>query len=93
VDTLDNTGHNLMTMGSLCQNHPYLVRVVARHLVLVYCIALCFLWMTPTSLSYRFYELRETHAVDTCGQFVDENEDALKALPPSLTVLEYIWRV
>ena len=80
-----------MTMGSLCQNHPYLVRVVARHLVLVYCIALCFLWMTSPSLSCRFYELRETHAVDACGQFVDENEDALKALLPSLTTLEYVW--
>ena len=90
VDTLNSTGYNLMTMESICRDHPYLVRVVAQHLVLVYCIALCFLWMTSPSLSCRFYELRETHAVDACGQFVDENEDALKALPPNLTVIGYV---
>lgn len=31
----------------------------------------------------------ETHAVDTYGQFVDENEDLLKELPPSLVAVEY----
>jgi hypothetical protein len=31
----------------------------------------------------------ETHAVDTYGQFIDENEDKLKELPPSLIAVEY----
>ena len=30
--------------------------------------------LSPT-LSYKFSEMLETHAVDTYGQFVDENED------------------
>ena len=36
---------------------------------------------SPT-LAYNFSELIEAHAVDTYGQFVDENEEILKQLPP-----------
>lgn len=45
--------------------------------------------MISPSLSYKFSELLEAHAVDTYGQFVDENEEKLKALPPSLAAVEY----
>ena len=44
--------------------------------------------LSPT-LSYNFSEMLETHAVDTYGQFVDENEDKLKELPPSIVAVEY----
>jgi ubiquinol oxidase len=78
-----------MIMESLGGDQPYWVRFVAQHSALAYYIALCLLWMVSPSLSYKFSELLETHAVDTYGQFVDENEDALRDLPPSLTALEY----
>jgi len=37
----------------------------------------------------RFSELLETHAVNTYGVFLDENEESLKSLPPSLAAVEY----
>lgn len=45
--------------------------------------------MLSPSLSYKFSEMLETHAVDTYSQFVDENESLLKGLPPSLVAVEY----
>ena len=65
MDTLDNTGHNLMIVESLGQDHPYLVRAMAQHLVLVYCIALCLLWMASPSFGCKFSKLLETHSVKT----------------------------
>jgi hypothetical protein len=45
--------------------------------------------MASPSLSYKFSEMLETHAVDTYGQFIDENEEKLKKLPPSMIAVEY----
>lgn len=76
-------------MESLGGDQPYWVRFLAQHSALAYYIALCMLWMLSPSLSYRFSEMLETHAVDTYGQFIDENAEKLKALPPSLVAVEY----
>ncbi len=76
-------------MESLGGDQPYWVRFLAQHSALAYYIALCILWMISPSLSYKFSELLETHAVDTYGQFVDENEMELRSLPPSLVAVEY----
>ena len=40
------------------------------------------LFFRSPTLAYNFSELIEAHAVDTYGQFVDENEALLKQLPP-----------
>jgi ubiquinol oxidase len=45
--------------------------------------------MASPSLSYKFSEMLETHAVHTYGQFLDENKEELEQLPPSLSAIEY----
>jgi len=84
-----NEYHHLLIMESLGGDQPYWVRFMACHSALAYYIALCILWMMSPSLSYKFSEMLETHACDTYGQFVDENEEKLKQLPPSLVAIEY----
>lgn len=84
-----NEFHHLLIMESLGGDQPYWVRFMAQHSALAYYIALCMLWMMSPSLSYKFSEMLETHAVDTYSQFVDENADKLKKLPPSLVAVEY----
>ncbi|KAL7533274.1 hypothetical protein ACHAXR_005137 [Thalassiosira sp. AJA248-18] len=84
-----NEFHHLLIMESLGGDQPFWVRFMAQHSALAYYIALCMLWMLSPSLSYKFSEMLETHAVDTYGQFVDENEEKLKQLPPSLVAVEY----
>ena len=84
-----NEFHHLLIMESLGGDQPYYVRFMAQHSALVYYLVLCVLWMASPSLSYKFSEMLETHAVDTYGQFIDENEDKLKELPPSMIAVEY----
>ena len=62
---------------------------MAQHSAFVYFGVLTLLWAVSPTLAYKFSELLETHAVDTYGQFVDENEEILKTLPPSLAAIEY----
>ena len=62
---------------------------MAQHSAIVYYVVLCLLWMASPSLSYKFSEMLETHAVHTYGQFLDENKEELKKLPPSVAAIEY----
>jgi ubiquinol oxidase len=84
-----NEFHHLLIMESLGGDQAWWVRFLAQHSAIVYYVALCLLWGISPSLSYRFSELLETHAVSTYGQFLDENEEALKKLPPPLPAIEY----
>jgi len=84
-----NEYHHLLVMESLGGDQAWWVRFVAQHSALVYFGVLSLLWSFSPSLSYKFSEMLETHAVDTYGQFIDENEQALKDLPPSLAAVEY----
>lgn len=84
-----NEFHHLLIMESLGGDQPYWVRFMAQHSALAYYIALCALWALSPTLSYKFSEMLETHAVDTYGQFVDENADKLRKLPPSIAAVEY----
>ena len=76
-------------MESLGGDQAWWVRFFAQHAAIVYFFTLSLLWMASPSLSYKFSELLETHAVDTYGTFLDENESLLKRLPPSLAATEY----
>lgn len=84
-----NEYHHLLIMESLGGDQRWWVRFMAQHSAIVYYVVLCTLWAVSPSLSYKFSEMLETHAVDTYGQFVDENEELLKELPPSLAAVEY----
>ena len=76
-------------MESLGGDQEFWVRFVAQHSAIVYFMILCALFAISPSLSYRFSELLETHAVNTYSVFLDNNEDLLKELPPSVTAVDY----
>lgn len=84
-----NEFRHLLIMESLGGDQAWWVRFMAQHSAIVYFLGLCLLWALSPSLSYRFSELLETHAVNTYGQFLDENEESLKSMPPPMTAVEY----
>jgi ubiquinol oxidase len=84
-----NEYRHLLIMESLGGDQQWGVRFVAQHSAVAYFFVLCTLWALSPSLSYEFSRLLETHAVNTYGQFIDENKEILKELPPSLAAIEY----
>jgi ubiquinol oxidase len=84
-----NEFNHLLIMESLGGDQSWWVRFLAQHSAVVYFLVLCHLWALSPSLSYRFSELLESHAVNTYGQFIDENEALLKKLPPSVAAVQY----
>jgi hypothetical protein len=84
-----NEFNHLLIMESLGGDQKWWVRFLAQHSAVVYYFVLCGLWALSPSLSYRFSELLETHAVNTYGQFLDENEASLKELPASFAAVKY----
>lgn len=84
-----NEFRHLLIMESLGGDQRWWVRFMAQHSALAYFLGLCVLFCVSPSLSYKFSELLETHAVNTYSQFLDENEELLKQLPPSLAAVDY----
>jgi ubiquinol oxidase len=84
-----NEFRHLLIMESLGGDQTWWVRFVAQHSAIVYFFVLCGLWALSPTLSYKFSDMLESHAVNTYGQFLDENEAALKELPPSFAAVEY----
>lgn len=84
-----NEFHHLMIQESLGGDQAWWVRFLAQHAAILYYLVLCVLWLLSPSLSFFFSRCLETHAVHTYGQFLEENEEALKNLPPPLTAIEY----
>jgi len=84
-----NEFHHLLIMESLGGDQAWPVRFLAQHSALLYFTGLTILWAVSPTLAYKFSELLETHAVDTYGQLIDENEELLKKLPPSIAAIEY----
>lgn len=84
-----NEFHHLLVMESLGGDQQWWVRFVAQHSAIVYFFVLCALWALSPSLAYKFSELLEIHAVNTYGGLLDENEEKLKELPPSMAAIDY----
>jgi len=84
-----NEFNHLLIMESLGGDQQWFVRFMAQHSAIAYFLILTGLWALSPSLSYKFSELLESHAVDTYGQFLDENEELLKELPPSQAAIDY----
>jgi ubiquinol oxidase len=76
-------------MESLGGDQRWWVRFLAQHSAIVYYLVLNHLWALSPTLAYKFSELLEGHAVNTYGQFLDENEELLKTLPPSRAAIDY----
>jgi len=84
-----NEFNHLLIMESLGGDQQWWVRFLAQHSAIVYYLVLNHLWALSPTLAYKFSELLEGHAVNTYGQFIDENEELLKDLPPSKAAINY----
>jgi ubiquinol oxidase len=84
-----NEMHHLLIMESLGGDQAWSTRFFAQHASIAYFLALCFLWILSPTLAYNFSELIEAHAVDSYDQFVAENAEALKRIPPPPIALSY----
>ena len=85
-----NEFHHLLTMEALGGDQRWIDRFLAQHAAIVYYWILVLLWLLSPTLAYNFSELIEAHAVDTYGEFVDANREALAELPaPRVTRLYY----
>ena len=84
-----NELHHLLIMESLGGDRKWIDRFMAGHSAIIYYWVLIVMWLISPTLAYNFSELIEAHAVDTYGQFVDENEEKLKALPAPLIARRY----
>jgi ubiquinol oxidase len=76
-----NEMHHLLIMESLGGDRAWIDRFMAGHAAVIYYWVLVLMWLLSPTLAYNFSELIEAHAVDTYGQFVDENAERLRALP------------
>ena len=88
AEELNEYAH-LLIMESLGGDQTWWVRFVAQHSAIVYYFVLCGLFAISPSLSYKFSELLETHAVNTYSVFMDNNRELLKELPPSNAAVNY----
>eukprot|EP00850_Spirogloea_muscicola_P013312 SM000089S23868 [mRNA] locus=s89:444609:446190:- [translate_table: standard] len=84
-----NEMHHLKIMESLGGDQLWIDRFFAQHAAFFYYWILNFMFLVSPKVAYNFSELIEMHAVDTYGEFVDENEKLLKKLPPSPVALAY----
>lgn len=84
-----NEMHHLKIMESLGGDLEWRDRFFAQHAAFFYYWILNLMFLISPKVAYNFSELIEMHAVDTYGQFVDENEKLLKTLPPSPIAVEY----
>jgi len=84
-----NEAHHLAIMEALGGDELWSDRALAAHASLFYYWVCVVAYLISPSLAYSFSELVEGHATDTYAQFLDDNEEALKALAPPRVALEY----
>lgn len=84
-----NEYRHLLIMESLGGDQPFSVRFVGQHSALVYYVVLCLLFAISPTLSYKFSEMLENHAVNTYTVFCEDNEELLKKLPPPKAAVDY----
>lgn len=84
-----NEMHHLKIMESLGGDLEWRDRFFGQHAAFFYYWILNLMFLISPKVAYNFSELIEMHAVDTYGQFVDENEKLLRKLPPPPVAVEY----
>eukprot|EP01023_Acetabularia_acetabulum_P055015 TRINITY_DN628_c0_g2_i1.p2 TRINITY_DN628_c0_g2~~TRINITY_DN628_c0_g2_i1.p2 ORF type:complete len:146 (-),score=30.27 TRINITY_DN628_c0_g2_i1:177-614(-) len=76
-------------MESLGGDQLWVDRFLAYHASIVYYWVLIIFFVFSPELAYNFSELIESHAVDTYGQFAEENKELLEGIPPPLVAVKY----
>lgn len=84
-----NELHHLQIMEALGGDLLWVDRFLAEHAAVFYYWVLILMYLVSPPASYAFSELVENHAVDTYSEFVEQNEDLLKSIPPPLVALNY----
>lgn len=84
-----NELHHLQIMETLGGDALWFDRFLAQHAAVFYYWVLVVMYLVSPSASYAFSELVEYHAVDTYSEFLEENADLLKSIPPPLVALSY----
>ncbi|KAK9834268.1 hypothetical protein WJX81_001729 [Elliptochloris bilobata] len=84
-----NELHHLQIMESLGGDQYWVDRFLAQHAAVFYYWTVVLFFAISPSWAYTFSELVEGHATDTYDEFVAQNADKLKALPPPRVALEY----
>ena len=85
-----NENYHLQIMEALGGGQLWRDRFIAQHVSVAYFIVLVILFLFNPRLAYNSSELLETHAIATYTQFLEENEDILKACPPPDCCVEYV---
>lgn len=84
-----NELHHLQIMESLGGDTLWIDRFLSQHAAIFYYWVLVAMYLISPPSSYAFCELVENHATDTYTEFFEQNETALKAIPPPLVALNY----
>lgn len=84
-----NELHHLQIMEALGGDQLWVDRFLAQHAAVAYYWLLVLFYALSPRLSYMFSELVELHAMDTYAEFVEENEELLKTLPPPMVAVSY----
>lgn len=84
-----NETHHLKIMESLGGDIKWWNRFLARHVGMVYYVALLILFLVSPRTAYLSSELLERHAVDTYMEFYESNERILRQLPLTTAAANY----
>jgi ubiquinol oxidase len=84
-----NEMHHLQIMESLGGDVAWFDRFVADHSAVFYYWLLIVFYLISPKLAYNFMQRVELHAMDTYAEFVVENKELLKTIPPPMVALEY----
>lgn len=84
-----NEMRHMKIMESLGADALWWDRFLARHAAVLYYWILLGLFLVSPQAAYNFMQLVEAHACDTYSQFLDENEQILKSLPPTQEAIDY----
>lgn len=85
----DNELHHLLIMEALGGNSLWFDRFMAQHAAIAYYWLVTGLFVAHPELAYNFSLLVEEHAYVTYQEFVEENKDALRRIPPPPVAREY----
>lgn len=84
-----NELHHLLIMEELGGNSLFMDRFIAQYIAFFYYWLVVLLYMTFPAVAYDLNKHVETHAYETYDNFLKENEQWLKQLPPAKAAVEY----